>query len=79
MGQVLHWGLLQGPEPVGGGRIMGAEAGVHNKLAEVWGFAESDQGRFDDEVLGGLIHILRTIRHTFFLKNCLQNSGVSYT
>ena len=26
----------------GGGRIMGAEASVHNKLAEVWGFAESD-------------------------------------
>ena len=38
-----------------GGRIMGAEAGVHNKLAEVWGFAESDRGRFDDEVLGGWI------------------------
>ena len=37
----------------GGGRIMGAEAGVHNKLAEVWGFAESDRGRFDEEVLGG--------------------------
>ena len=26
-----------------GGRIMGAEAGVHNKLAEVWGFPESDR------------------------------------
>ena len=39
----------------GGGRIMGAEAGVHNKLAEVWGFAESDRGRFDEEVLGGWI------------------------
>ena len=35
----------------GGGRIMEAEACVHNKLAEVWGFAESDRGRFD-EVLG---------------------------
>ena len=34
---------------------MGAEAGVHNKLAEVWGFAESDRGRFDEEVLGGWI------------------------
>ena len=39
----------------GGGRIMGAEAGVHHKLAEVWGFAESDRGRFDEEVLGGWI------------------------
>ena len=39
----------------GGGRIMGVEAGVHNKLAEVWGFAESDLGRFDEEVLGGWI------------------------
>ena len=38
-----------------GGRIIGAEAGVHNKLAEVWGFAESDLGRFDEEVLGGWI------------------------
>ena len=37
------------------GRIMWAEAGVHNKLAEVWGFAESDKGRFDGEVLGGWI------------------------
>ena len=39
----------------GGGRIMGAEAGVHNKLAEVWGFAESDRGTYDEEVLGGWI------------------------
>ena len=31
------------------------EASVHNKLAEVWGFAESDRGRFDEEVLGGWI------------------------
>ena len=36
MGQVLQLGLLQGREPVRVGRIMGAEAGVHNKLAEVW-------------------------------------------
>ena len=34
---------------------MGADAGVHNKLAEVWGFAESNRGRFDGEVLGGWI------------------------
>ena len=45
MGQDLHRA----------GRIMGAEAGVHHKLAEVWGFAESDRGRFDEEVLGGWI------------------------
>ena len=31
MGQDLQWGW----EPVGGGRIIGAEAGVLNKLAEV--------------------------------------------
>ena len=31
---------------------MGAEAGVHSKLAEVWGFAESDRGRFDEEESG---------------------------
>ena len=36
----------------GGGRIMGAEAGVHHKLAEVGWFAESDRGGFGEEVLG---------------------------
>ena len=36
----------------GGGRIMGAEARVHSKLAEVREFAESDRGGFDEEVLG---------------------------
>ena len=30
------------------------EASIHNKLAEVWGFAESDRGRYE-EVLGGWI------------------------
>ena len=55
MGQVLHWDLLQGREPVGGGRIMGTVAGVHNKLAEVRGFAESDTGEFVEEILGGWI------------------------
>ena len=53
MGQVLQQGLLQGQELVGGGRIMEAEANVHNKLAEVWGFAKSERGKFDEEVLGG--------------------------
>ena len=34
---------------------MGAEAGVHHKLAEVGWFAESDRGGFGEEVLGGRI------------------------
>ena len=34
---------------------MGAEAGVHHKLAEVGWFAESDRGGFGEEVLGGWI------------------------
>ena len=34
---------------------MGAEAGVNNKLAEIWGFAKTDRGRSDEEVLGGWI------------------------
>ena len=54
MGQVLHRDLLQGQE-CGGGRIMFVKAGVHNKLAEVWGFTESDRGRFDEDVLDGWI------------------------
>ena len=49
MGQVLQQGLFQGQEPVG------VEASVQNKLVEVGGFAESDRGRFDEEVLGGCI------------------------
>ena len=54
MGQVLQWGLsVAGSGASRGGRIMGEEASVHNKLAEVWGFAESDRGRFDEVVLGG--------------------------
>ena len=36
----------------GGDRIMGSEAGVHNELAEVRGFAESDRGGYDEEILG---------------------------
>ena len=31
---------------------MGAEASVHNKLAEVGRFAEGDRGRFGEEILG---------------------------
>ena len=53
MGQDLHQGSVAGLGAGGGGRIMGAVAGVHNKLVEVRGFAESDRGRFDEEVLGG--------------------------
>ena len=40
MGQVLHWGLLQDQEPVGGGRPMGAETCVNNNLAEVGSFGK---------------------------------------
>ena len=48
-------GSVVGSGAGGGGRIMVAEASVHSKLVEVWGFAESDRGRFDEEVLGGWI------------------------
>ena len=48
-------GSVAGSGAGGGGRIMGAEAGVHLKLAEVGWFGESDQGRFGEEVLGGRI------------------------
>ena len=49
----LTMGSVAGLGAGGGGRIMGAEAGVHNKLAEVWGLAESDRWWFDEEILGG--------------------------
>ena len=45
MGQILHWGLLQGREP------MGAETSVNNELAEVGGFSEGDKRGFGKEVL----------------------------
>ena len=48
-------GSVAGSGASGGGRIMGVEASVHSKLAEVWGFMECDIGRFDEEVLGGWI------------------------
>ena len=35
-------GSVAGLETGGGGRIMGAEGGVHHKLAEVGWFAECD-------------------------------------
>ena len=54
-GEGLTTGSVAGLGDGGGGRIMGAEASVHNKLAEAWGFAESGRGRFDGEVLGGWI------------------------
>ena len=47
----LTKGSVAGSGANGGGRIMGAEASVYNKLVEVWGFVESDRRRFD-EVLG---------------------------
>ena len=43
-GADLTPGSVVGPRAGGGGRIMGAEAGVHHKLAKVWWFAESDRG-----------------------------------
>ena len=43
---------IAGSGASGGDRIMGAEAGVHHKLAEVGWFAESDRGGFGEEVLG---------------------------
>ena len=42
----LTLGSVAGSAASGGGRIMGTE---------VWGFAESDRGRFDEEVLVGRI------------------------
>ena len=54
-GAGLTPGSVAGSGAGGGGRIMGVEAGVHIKLAEVWEFAESDGGRFEEEVLGGWI------------------------
>ena len=54
-GAGLTPGSVAGLRTSGSGRIMGTEACVHNKLAEVRGFAESDRGGFDEEVLGGWI------------------------
>ena len=51
-GAGLTPGLVAGSGASGGGRIMGVEAHVHNQLAEVRGFAESDRGGFEEEVLG---------------------------
>ena len=42
-------GSVAGSGAGGGGRIMGVEAGVHHKLAEVGWFAESDRGRFGED------------------------------
>ena len=54
-GAGLTPGSVAGSGPSGGGRTMGAEAGVHHKLAEVGWFVESDRGGFGEEVLGGWI------------------------
>ena len=54
-GAGLTPGSVAGSGAGGYCRIMGAEAGIHNKLAEVWGFVDSNRGRFDEEVLGGWI------------------------
>ena len=54
-GAGLTPGSVAGSGAGGGGRIMGAEAGVHHKLVEVGWFTESDRGGFGEEVLGGWI------------------------
>ena len=54
-GAGLTLGSVAGSGAGGGGRIVGAEAGVHHKLAEVGWFAESDRGGFGEVVLGGWI------------------------
>ena len=54
-GAGLTPGSVAGSGAGGGGRIMGAEAGVHHKLAEVGWFVESDREGFGEEVLGGWI------------------------
>ena len=51
MGQVLHWGLLQVREPVGG-QFCGVKTHVDNELAEVRGFLEGDRRGFCKKVLG---------------------------
>ena len=48
-------GSVAGSGAGGDGKNTGAEAGVRNKLVEVWGFEEIDRERFDEEVLGGWI------------------------
>ena len=48
-GAGLTLGSIAESEASGCGRIMGAEASIDNKLAEVWEFGE---GRFVDDVLG---------------------------
>ena len=53
-GAGLTPGSVAGSGAGGGGRIMGAEAGIHHKVAEVRWFAESNRGGFG-EVLGGWI------------------------
>ena len=47
MVQVLHRSLLQVQEPLGR-QDLGGETSVHNELAEVGGFAESDRRRFSE-------------------------------
>ena len=43
-GAGLTTGSVAGLGAGGGGRIMVAEASIHNKLVEVWGFVECDRG-----------------------------------
>ena len=50
-GAGLASGSIAGSGASEGGRIIGVEASVHNKLVEVGRFAENDRRRFDEEVL----------------------------
>ena len=45
-------GSVAGSGASGGGRTVGVETWVNNKLAEVGKFSESDRGRFGEETLG---------------------------
>ena len=54
MGQVLQWGLLQGEDLVGVAGLWGGDW-CPQYVGGGLGVAESDRGRFDEEVLGGWI------------------------
>ena len=58
-GAGLTPGSVAGSRASGGDRIMGAEAGVHHKLAEVGWFAESDRGGFARSHTAAVTDLLR--------------------
>ena len=55
MWQVLQQGLLQGREPVGMAGLWGWRLVSTISGQRFWGFAESNRGGFDEEILGGWI------------------------